>query len=372
MQISIIIPLYNGANYLRQTLHSIFDQTLLPAEIIVVNDGSTDQSPQIVESLKANAPCPLHLLNQANAGTQAARNTGIKQANSPYVALLDQDDYWDRTFLAETAALIAPNRVVYASYQNIDENGQPVGKIVHPHPNNFGFPRLLLGNQVFPSLALLPREKLIEVGLFDTAFLASGDWDMWIRLLLGEVGFIPVKKKLVNYRLHPQNTSKDQRLMLNDHRGVINKTLNAPDLPRRLLRFSDKIRASDHLYAATRLWRMYAANSDREIMAEMQTELKQAVKLYPGEDFWTVLLLSMISNSNGKPQEALNFSTATLAEDLPVKPAEKLQALAALLAFRYTRRPAQLWHIAKNTPKLAPFILKYARRKLKNKSWLEE
>jgi glycosyltransferase involved in cell wall biosynthesis len=370
--ISVIIPLYNGEKYIKQTLESVFRQTLTPLEIIVVNDGSSDNSPNLVESLKAQSPCPLLLINQANAGTQAARNSGIQQASGTYVALLDQDDWWDETFLAETSNLIDSNKVVYTSYQNVNEAGKLIGKIVHPNPHHFGFPRLMLGNQVFPSLILLPKAKLLEVGLFDPTFLASGDWDMWIRLQLNGVQFIPLKKKLVNYRLHPENTSKNQRLMINDHRAVIAKTLAYPDLPRRLLRFQDRILASDHLYAATRFWRMYATNPSDTLKTEMRQELKKAFALNPDSDFLAVILGAMASNSTGKPVEAINFTVETLEKALTTKDRQKLTALANLVLFRHTKKLHYILPIGKNLSLLIPFLLKSIRRKLKNTVWIEK
>jgi glycosyltransferase involved in cell wall biosynthesis len=372
LKVSVIIPLYNGEKYIAQTLRSVFAQTLLPSEIIVVNDGSSDNSPEMVDGLKLHAPCPLHLIFQTNAGTQAARNAGITNATSPYVALLDQDDFWDNSFLAETSRLVALNRVVYSSYQNVNVDGLPVGKVVHPNPKHFGIPRLLLGNQVFPSLALLPREKLLEAGLFDTAFLASGDWDMWLRLVLRDVQFVHLKKTLVNYRLHPQNTSKNQRLMLNDHRGVVQKTLNYPNLPRRLLSFRHKILASDHLYAATRLWRIYAATPSDGLKAEMRNELKEAIKHNPQADFWAIVLTSMAANGSGKPLEAIGFAVQVLAEDLVLPQKAKLTALESLLTLRYSRNSKQIPQVILNSPKIAPFVFKFARRRFSKISWIEE
>lgn len=104
MMISVVIPLYNGRLYIERSIHSVLSQTLLPSEIIVIDDGSTDNGPDMVEQMSHPM---IRLVRQANAGVSAARNRGISEARSEYVAFLDADDEWLPDHLECIARLIS-------------------------------------------------------------------------------------------------------------------------------------------------------------------------------------------------------------------------------------------------------------------------
>ncbi|MDE6864821.1 MAG: glycosyltransferase, partial [Alistipes sp.] len=104
MNISVIIPLYNKEREIGDTLRSVLAQTLRPTEIVVVDDGSTDRSADIVREIAAANPL-VRLVAQANAGECAARNRAIAETTGEYIALLDADDEWRPGFLQEIAAL---------------------------------------------------------------------------------------------------------------------------------------------------------------------------------------------------------------------------------------------------------------------------
>ncbi len=104
--VSVIIPVYNGARYVAEAIHSVLTQTRLPAEIIVVDDGSTDDSASIIARLSAEAGVRLRYAYQPNQGPSAARNIGVQQAAGDLLALLDADDVWLPTKLARQAVLL--------------------------------------------------------------------------------------------------------------------------------------------------------------------------------------------------------------------------------------------------------------------------
>ena len=107
--ISVIIPLYNKEREIGDTLRSVLAQTLPPAEIVVVDDGSTDRSAEIVRGIRS----PLvKLVTQPNAGECAARNRAIAESTGDYIALLDADDTWEPGFLEEIAAMIADEAAI--------------------------------------------------------------------------------------------------------------------------------------------------------------------------------------------------------------------------------------------------------------------
>ncbi len=114
--ISIVIPLYNKQEAIKKTLASVISQTYTDWECIVVNDGSTDNSVQVVESIiRDNKSYNIRLYNQLNGGVSKARNTGVRESNGDYVAFLDGDDLWEPTYLEELYKLISdyPNAGIY-------------------------------------------------------------------------------------------------------------------------------------------------------------------------------------------------------------------------------------------------------------------
>lgn len=129
--ISVVIPLYNKEKQIANTLRSVFDQTYTDYEIIVVNDGSTDNSVAVVESLNDSR---IRLIHQKNAGVSAARNRGIEDAKGEYIALLDGDDEWKPEFLETMLTLVEryPNcRVFAGNYTQVDNTGKHSPTIIN-------------------------------------------------------------------------------------------------------------------------------------------------------------------------------------------------------------------------------------------------
>ena len=129
--ISVVIPLYNKEKQIANTLRSVFDQTYTDYEIIVVNDGSTDNSVAVVESLNDSR---IRLIHQKNAGVSAARNRGIEDAKGEYLALLDGDDEWKPEFLETMLTLVEryPNcRVFAGNYTQVDNTGKHSPTIIN-------------------------------------------------------------------------------------------------------------------------------------------------------------------------------------------------------------------------------------------------
>src|SRR4051794_37464464 len=125
--ISAIIPLYNGASYITQALDSVFAQELPPVEVIVVDDGSTDDGPELVRQYAARHP--LTFMRKANGGQSSARNCAIRQAKGALIAPLDQDDCWYPHHLRELVRPFQeqPRRRIGWTYSNLDEIGADGG-----------------------------------------------------------------------------------------------------------------------------------------------------------------------------------------------------------------------------------------------------
>ncbi len=133
---SVVIPLYNKQSHVKETIETVFNQTFQDYEIVVVNDGSTDESAKVVESLQDNR---IRLIHQENAGVSAARNHGIKEAKADYIAFLDADDLWLPKFLQTIYDMIIdfPNAGMYATrFEQVDNAGKHTPRMVRGLPSD--------------------------------------------------------------------------------------------------------------------------------------------------------------------------------------------------------------------------------------------
>lgn len=196
--VSVIIPTYNTATYLAYAIESALGQSLKNVEIIVVDDGSTDETVNILQPYKKI----IRYIYQPNAGRSAARNTGILQAQGKYIAFLDADDLWLPDRLAQHIPILEENPdtlLVYSQANVIDSQGN--NRLVRDTPLIIGgslndssqaVKQLLLGNFI-PILTVTLRKSIFEqAGLFDDKLSYAEDWDLWLRIAeLGKISFVP-------------------------------------------------------------------------------------------------------------------------------------------------------------------------------------
>ncbi len=223
MKIDVIISAYNASAFIERALESVLQQTLTPASIIVVDDGSVDDTAELVRRFaKAHLEQKIVLVSQPNKGIAGARNAGLKVATSEFVALLDADDLWEPEKLERQAALFMCNGadrlgLVHCDYRLIDENGNAMSTGSHVGPRLRGHIRkeLRRGNLISGSAsAVLIRSRVLkEVGLFDETLICCEDWDLWLRISKEwAVDFVP--EALVCIRRHSQSIQRDNRKML--------------------------------------------------------------------------------------------------------------------------------------------------------------
>lgn len=208
-KISVIMPVYNGEKYIAEAIASVRAQTLEDWELIVVNDGSTDQTVGIVEAF---GDARIRLFSQSNAGEAAARNTGLAVANGDYVAFLDADDLFLPSALCSSARYLDAHHevgAVYADGYYCDRNGKPVGKLSQYRTSNFS------GN-VLDSIVVSPffgapcsiqvRNSVLKSRnlQFDPRQKFGTDWKFFIDLARTECfGYNP--EIVFKYRLHKEN-----------------------------------------------------------------------------------------------------------------------------------------------------------------------
>ena len=189
MKFSIIIPLYNKAPYIRKALETVCAQTYRDYEIIVVNDGSTDDSAVVAESYLQHAEGICYtIISQDNAGVAAARNRGVKHASGQYMAFLDADDWWEPDYLARMAELIAdyPEAGLYASNYVYYKPGKtrvalniPTGYINYPKAYYEGS-----AMPIWTGATIMPKTVLEEMGGFPLGIKLGEDFLLWAKTAL--------------------------------------------------------------------------------------------------------------------------------------------------------------------------------------------
>ena len=209
VKFSVVIPLYNKEKEIKNTIESILNQTYKPDEIIIIDDGSTDNSALIVEKYFKNK---VKLIRQKNCGETCARNRGIKEAKNEFICFIDADDLWKKDFLEEIAKLIKdfPEAVVYStSHKMIDENGKIISSKVSL-PKNFrgyldNFIKIFKDNYGIINSSSVCIKKSINP-VFPVGEKKGGDLCAWIELSLkGKFAF--VNKPLSIYKLDASNRS---------------------------------------------------------------------------------------------------------------------------------------------------------------------
>ncbi len=196
-QVSCIIPVFNRATTIRRAVESVLAQDYRPAELIVVDDGSTDSTPDILDAIEremGDGLFPLRRARQANRGVSAARNTGIRLAQGRWIALLDSDDTWAPAKLSRQMALHAahPHLALSQTRESWSRNGvrgNPPARFEKRAGNLFA--QGVDHCAVTPSSVLIRRDLLDTVVLFDETYPACEDYELWLRLCARwEVGLV--------------------------------------------------------------------------------------------------------------------------------------------------------------------------------------
>jgi glycosyltransferase involved in cell wall biosynthesis len=235
-RLSVVIPAFNAATTIRAAVASTLRQTVPVLEVIVVDDGSTDATAQVVSSIEDPR---VRLVAQANGGPAAARNAGIAAARGEWIGFLDSDDLWlPRYVETATAALGAASNPGFAytdAYAFDTGRGQVrVGSVMHaivpPPPDRESFlTALLRRNFVFTSTAV-PAAVLAAVGGFDESLRLSEEYDLWLRILIAGFDAAWMGGPLAIYRLHPGQTSR-QILAMTRTAARVYHGLNPQDMP---------------------------------------------------------------------------------------------------------------------------------------------
>jgi len=208
MLVSVVIPAYNSEKYIDKAINSVLNQTYQDFEIIIIDDGSVDNTRQIIENTNDSR---IKYIYQENSGPAAARNNGIKNASGEYIAFLDSDDVWLPEKLEKQIKILKKESdicLVFTAFVMQDE-GKEKKEIYRfkTYKNEKLVKNLLLNPMAtvpYPSTVMIKKSYLDMVGYFDTELYTSEDWDLWMRLAT-KANFYYIDEVLVN-RFRPKTS----------------------------------------------------------------------------------------------------------------------------------------------------------------------
>ena len=218
-RVSVVVPSFNSAPFLRQAIDSIRAQTRPADELIVVDDGSADGSVEIAREL--GAAC---VRTPRNGGPAVARNVGLRAATGDVVAFLDADDYWEPEHLAETVGMLERFPAAAVAFGGVrqfadgPDTADCVGAPPHVATAPLGEPSdifwsLIRENLLSQSATVARRDALLDAGGYDETMRYSEDYDLWLRVAL-RASFVGVPHVTTNYRVHGAQTSRSAERMV--------------------------------------------------------------------------------------------------------------------------------------------------------------
>ncbi len=227
--VSIITPVYNAERYVGLTIESVLKQTYTEWEMLIINDGSSDRSEEIIKQY-VERDSRIKLFTQKNAGSAAARNNGIRRAQGRYICLLDADDMWDCDFLEMQLQLMERKnaQLVYSSFRRVDAEGK---ECLRPFlvPKTISYTDMLKTNSIGCLTGIYDRRKYGKFFLHEELGSLRDDYVYWLEILK-KVGFAHGNQQvLASYRISSTSQTHDKRKMIkhqfNVYRNIIKLNL---------------------------------------------------------------------------------------------------------------------------------------------------
>jgi len=253
MRVSVVIPTYNYGRFLRACLDSVLEQTVPPDEIVVVDDGSGDETPEILTSY-SSVPS-VRLIRIENSGEACARNAAIGAATGDIIAIQDSDNVWEPNKLELQLPLFDDRRVgvVYSGFRWFNQDGYLGERRVQRMPRKHMFRAFVDDNPIPHSTALIRRQCLDKVGTYVQAFVPSCDYHLFLRIFAAGYEFDCVEKPLVRIRTGHESLSSQMGRRMNVLPRIMDDVFETPPgrdvFPRALVR-----RAWANYYAVRGLW----------------------------------------------------------------------------------------------------------------------
>ncbi len=229
-KVSIIIPVYNGANYVEEAINSALSQTYKNIEIIVVNDGSVDNTETVLEKYKDK----VKYIKKENGGVSTALNLAIENMTGDYFSWLSHDDLYKPNKIEEELKEIEENTIIMSDYDTIDSKGKLIKKIILPHEViEKNYEKALLNGLINGITLLIPKQAFDKVGKFNEVLKCTQDYDMWLRMILKGYKFKHIPKILASSRQHANQTTNKSPNVLTEGNELWKNIIEA---------FSDEIK----------------------------------------------------------------------------------------------------------------------------------
>ncbi|HTY54949.1 MAG TPA: glycosyltransferase [Candidatus Binataceae bacterium] len=300
--VTVVVPTYNRVHYLDQAIASVLSQNCGDFELIVVDDGSTDSTADLLRTINDRR---LRVLAQSHRGISASLNAAMAESRGKYIARLDSDDLWLPEMLSTLVPFLDTHPeigVVYGSAQAMNADGslqkRRLGRLEYFPGDSL---RSLVYDDCTCNVALLARrESLVRAGPYDETLIANEDWDMWLRVARSD-RFYFVDKVLAYFRVHPGNhtgfDSPQFVTMLESRTLPLDKLFADPQLPRSIRAMRPLAYESVYLFRAQQ-WR--AKGDWRKAMAEFQRAVKASGRTLTTtmRITWLAFLVPMLQRSS--------------------------------------------------------------------------
>lgn len=275
-KISVIVPVYNGEKTILETIQSIQAQTFSDFELIIINDGSTDGTLDVISTVNDDR---LKVFSYENGGLPVARNRGIRRCRGEFITFIDADDLWKPDKLELQLAALEKNPeagVAYSWTAFIDENSKFLFAWQPLYWEGNVYPELLIRNFISSGSNIMVKRKYIEAaGEFDPSLKSVEDWDYYLRLA-ALCPFVLVPKYQILYRRSSQSMTSKVDVMENANLIVIERAFKAA--PPELKSLKNKSLANAYRYLA----KQCIANAfDDEGVKLASQKLRYSIKLYP-------------------------------------------------------------------------------------------
>jgi glycosyltransferase involved in cell wall biosynthesis len=269
--VSVVIPVYNGARFVAEAIESALAQTYPAIEVIVVDDGSSDGTAQVVQSF------PVRYISQKNSGVSAARNHGIRQSRGKYVLFLDHDDRLLPAAAEIGVGLLEQHpecAMAVGEHRYIDTNGDQLGHSAKRAVGRDHYLMLLQHNFVeTPCSALHRRSSFSTAGFFDESVGGAEDHELYLRTARHSA-IVAHEAEISEYRIHENNTSRDAGNMLSVSHRVMQ--MEAPYVK------DDRAKQQSHLLGVRFVGRRFGRQLTRQLIGEkhlLKPENRQKLKL---------------------------------------------------------------------------------------------
>ncbi|MGZ3441121.1 MAG: glycosyltransferase, partial [Polyangia bacterium] len=236
-EVSVIMAAYNGERYIEESIRSVLDQSYGALELVVIDDGSTDGTWEIVNALQASDERLVYAF-QPNGRQGKARNNGIRRARGSLIAFCDQDDLWVKEKLALQMDALAAARdvsVVFSdgflfSDDDVADERTTFKTMSGSWDSQEMFRLLFVENRIPVLSSLVRRDAILRVGMLSEDPLRQNcdDWDLWLRLAASGCRFLGMPERLVRYRLHSQQASRDANVMGKAEISVLEQFRRSP------------------------------------------------------------------------------------------------------------------------------------------------